>query len=455
MTVWPLRDIARLTFAMLLSFVFFSGAVPRIVSTEDLPRDVGVNYVFYGFVPGGNQPEIHVLAYEDGTRISVYDITALDVESSRPGSASLIAEETMNARELYKLQRGADTYFKVVADKKVSVFIFGGENRYSAYTFYPAADGRYVGKEFVFETGLGLDNIIFAVEDAIVTIYDSEDNEVSTFPLAESSSMVFTVNETAPFPFDRLKVYRVVSTGDIMIQNYGGLDGVFCPSTDGGFMGRVHFGYGGNQLFVFAYEPCTVAIYNLTVTGPVEWRTHAFAAAGEYLFMSARDHMIGTPWFDPPNHLFVSTGKTTVFKGGELEGHISRVFFFMNVVPGKYDSQKAEYFFWQDSSGPGAYIFAPAPAQVTIGDREYVLGADEHLNIHRTGLSHVESNRTIFIQVLNNQAEGWQRYLISATDFPATHPEMEEEGPLMTQYLIIGAAAVAVVAVVILRKRRP
>ena len=184
-----------------------------------------------------------IAAYEDDTNVEVRDLTLGTVRAQ----ATLASME----KKLVLLSNG--TRFEVVSDKMVSVLLLNYQQEPAAnvsegplpHTFYTSVDGTYVGKEFVFMASEQTNvipsavYIILALEKSTVTVTD-EDGGQNSYSLEVNS---YKDVELTPF-----KVYKIESTGNIMVQSmflrYDVSDPAYSivpcypvPCAQGGFVG--------------------------------------------------------------------------------------------------------------------------------------------------------------------------------------------------------------------------
>jgi len=149
---------------ILLSFILLLSST-LLIQTSSKPEEA---HVYYGYAPLGTTPSptwvfdevidkktivknltgltqvefLDVIGFEDDTHVELWDI----VTGQKTNSTVLRKLE----KETFMIKMG--TYFKVVSDKRVGVYLWGGANYYGlgATTFYPALDGGFVGRKFVF-----------------------------------------------------------------------------------------------------------------------------------------------------------------------------------------------------------------------------------------------------------------------------------------------------------------
>jgi hypothetical protein len=223
-----------------------------------------------------------IVASADDTNVEVYDLT----------TSIRISQGNLNdmGKLLVLLDNG--THFKVVSDKMVSVELLNYQQIPSAnalegplpHTYYTSVNGLYVDKEFVLMAseqtgntvsgqGTGTFYTILTVEKSTVTVTDDE---------GFSSSYSLDANSFKYIMLEPFKVYRIESTGGIMVQSGliagKGSVGNSCypiPAAEGGFVGTFfvarslknqEWGWDPEKAYGFmilASQDTTVKLYDL------------------------------------------------------------------------------------------------------------------------------------------------------------------------------------------------
>jgi len=241
-----------------------------------------LNKVIYNYTPPEGTAILDVIATEDDTYVEIWDILAKE----RIGSA------TLNKLEKYTTFIKFGTFFKVIANKRVSVLQSGGYWEYGATgdtTFYPADEGGFIGKRFTF-TPLSFPNayityrygsnfLCTALEDTEVVIYDSTGKEVTRFTLKQGESLPYNRgrlvnrrNKGHPTHGggDSI-IFRAESTGLILVRTATQRSFLAVPAVTGGWVGKLFVTPillavdepGSNQvLIIVPIEPGTVSIYD-------------------------------------------------------------------------------------------------------------------------------------------------------------------------------------------------
>ncbi|MEM3046983.1 MAG: hypothetical protein QW057_07885 [Candidatus Bathyarchaeia archaeon] len=439
-------------------------------------QEIGAGKVFYAWAPRTirEASKLDVVGLTDGTKVSVYDITG--------EPAKLMKEGTINRMGLLTVETEKETYYKVVSDKPVAVSVGAGnvvlERGPGGSMFYPAVDGSYVGKDFIFMAQSGgnttypyIGLTIYAVEDAAVTVKDSAGNEITSVVLTANS--FYDVSGLVR----RRQMVQVQSTGRIMIASWWGGRFTSLPSVTGDFIGRKFFGYinyyqivwevqpggrtswsnqGGQGMFiVYAYEPSDVKVYDLA-SGQLLYNK-TLGNVGDYWYVYGPTAPPPTSGNDPPStpydpnlapkHLrFESTGNIAVWSGdgGDSPAKIAQPAHWGETADITFTAGIDAKDFWFYAPQK-AVIFAPTDVNVNVNGSAKSLKKDTYLTL-TSGYYHVTSNNPIIVQVMAGASTDYYgTYLVSYADIPATAPETGGGFPLW----IAGVAAVAVIAVVV------
>ncbi|RLE64386.1 MAG: hypothetical protein DRN53_00950 [Thermoprotei archaeon] len=250
-----------------------------------------VEYVYYGYIPWNiywfkpkypHPREFEgVLIDEETVRSSAPLVIIGNHEDTHVKvfklPLQLLEEFTLGKMEYRIVRLPNATFFKVVTSKPTTVLLMGGApvdnwpeeppekwiNRVTIPMFLISTEGSYVGKEFIFLatchiTPPGWDGgtfRVFALEDSEVKLYDEKGEVVASFRLK--------ANEVKWLPLKGFRIYRLVSTGNIMACICTPRIGypMFYPSPTGGFVGKVFYGP-----FADKFEPETAYRYIITST---------------------------------------------------------------------------------------------------------------------------------------------------------------------------------------------
>lgn len=283
----------------LLSFMALTLHLTGYIAAAQSPE----GYVYYGYVPsriyrlvkriaiwGAELPE-WTLDNETETLateallvfIGNHENTAVKVESI-PGK-NLLAEFEFDKLEMKTISLPNSTFFRTTSDKPITLMLVGsyglvGANastfktnstmlQYTINTFFTSVEGGYVGKEFIFlavQPMVGVPYSVFALEDSDIEVYSEDGSRVS--------SLTLSANDVKALTFTAGRVYRLTSTGYVMVQSFGNDMTGFCayPSAEGGFSGKVFYGSG----FTPANWHGEIVETEMAVTGEKEARITIF-----------------------------------------------------------------------------------------------------------------------------------------------------------------------------------
>jgi len=464
-------------------YVFYAYAPPTVMNWTTVDPTISVTIYNYTRVPA----ELNIIGVEDQTRVEVYNLT----------DKSLTASFTVNRMQLRTLTLGSPatgvtpppevegSFVKVVSDKLVSVLLTGGGyNEMSAY--YPSTDGGYAGKEFIFKPVNGTwepqiyvwefeTSVVWGVENAHVTVYDAAGAKVTELDVAANAYRMIKLRPDS--------VYRLVSTGRVMVAGVSRESFMYAPSATGGFIGKTFYGFlggvgGGDKwigtrqsFIVIALENCEVNVYNLNRPG---WQ---IALQGPDIKKTLR---AGEYWFDTTFLLQAptridSTGKIIVIYGAG--GYGWGVSFAQPVTIPEYlgDDVKQivvrageEFKFYAPTS---AVVFSHEDADVMIDGSALTMDADDY-QVILGGMHTVQATGPLTVEVLSDanffvtgigswdfqrRLDSWATYLISTRFLEVTYQAPPTAGSI-TELLIYIAPIVAIpiiiVAVVVVWRRR-
>ena len=264
-----------------LMIFFFLVLAVHLISNPVLPDGAaGQEHVYYGYVPVGTDAgdpneypvrrnldelinsKIYNYTPPEGTAlldvIGIYDNTYVEIWG-------ILAKEMLDSRTINELEKWTvfikfGTFFKVVADKKVSVYQNGGHWSYEATgdtTFYPSDQGGFVGKSFTFTPPTfpdayiayryGSNFLATALEDADVTIYDSTGEKVTSFSLRQGTSLPYNQGRLAGRVDHGAStagggnsiIFHAESTGLITVRTLNQRSFLAVPAVTGGFVGKL------------------------------------------------------------------------------------------------------------------------------------------------------------------------------------------------------------------------
>jgi hypothetical protein len=467
------------------AYVYYGYAPPTVINWTSTDDDVRTDN--YTALPA----QLDIIGINDTTTIEVIDLSTGDV----------ISTTTLDRMEVHTVYLGRrvssttepdveGTYFKVVADKTVAVLLTGGSPQIFRSTYYPSTDGGFAGKEFIFKAVNGTyepviyvwewdTSVIFGLEPAHVTVYDENGNKLDEFDVS--------ANVRKWCKLISGKVYRVVSTGRIMIASIGVGSFTYAPSATGGFIGKSFYGLmtgggapAGSDIFagsfqsfmVMAQEDSEVSAYSLL---KAEWQRalgpdlKKTLKAGEVLFDTSFD--IQTPLrIESTGDIMVLFGRGCWGWGATFTSAITSPENIGDDVSNIAVDADTEVSFFAPT---GAVIFAPQSLSIVIDEAIISMKADEY-RVLMGGLHTIQSSAPVIVEVLSeansehsgaieqgyieNRFDNWATYLTATQTLEVTYPPPPPVGTLTELYTYIGAgvsaAVIAVVALVILRRRK-
>jgi hypothetical protein len=442
-------------------------------------------YVYYGVIPGpirfmGPVRELHgaidpsagwtleseasssllsVIAYEDGTDVKVYTL---------PGN-KLVSEATLGAMEKHYVELPNGTVFKVVTSKLATVMLLDtsmpNETTFEGptpATYYPATDGSFFGKEFIFIASQGLAGSpyrILALEDAKVTIY-KEDG--STF-----LSLSLKANEYKNIALSAFKGYKIVSTGYIAIQTSGlGWSterSFFIPAVEGGFVGKTFYTASTETGDWDPIEDCGFRISSLEDTEVEIWNVKfrrlietikVKGGIGKSIYPKAEEIMIKSK--KPISVAFIHNGSIARSYSWSYGSGVA----FMGVKPNEETT-----FFAPTNATVYIYVFASEDTRVIIDDVEMMLKADDYFVMDVPGFHKILADKNVVIQIMH-----WPKFppgqgivgfgtiipsVQTVNVTPGVKPApLTTEGFPMTYVIAAAVVAVGAVVGVLVMKRR-
>jgi hypothetical protein len=411
---------------------------------------------------------VAVVAAENDTNIRVYDLTL----------NSLISQDHIDSMEKHLVLLANGTIFKVVSDKQVSVLLLNYQNMPAAvvtegplpYTFYTDVNGLYVGTEFVLmasEQIMLSDNklyTILALEPATVTV-TRDDGQQNEYSLA--------ANTYKSLMFEPFRVYRIESTGKIMVQSgttFADLGGNWphryrlsypVPSAEGGFVGQFFVtrsakGWEANRDYGFrisASEDAQVKVYDLDTKQVIN---ELSVKGGSGIGFQPSAEAIGVQSDKPITLTYINNGSIGESKPANYGVGVMS----MGIRP----NQDTMIYLPVDAHIE-AYFFASEETQLTIDAFTWTIQADSPYQYSQPGTHMVQSDKNVILQnnFWPNEPENQGLWYagaaipcIETVDINPTVTLTPIGEAFPTLYVIIGAAAAvaAVVAIFLLRGRR-
>jgi len=409
---------------------------------------------------------IGVIAYTDETEVSVYMLP----------SNQLVEDETINEMEKLFVRLANGTFFKVHASKPVAVEFLGGNvggkeldpdmNQAALInSLYPAVDGGYVGREFVFIAAQGLTGLqyrILALEESEVTVYKEDGSTLTSFTLE--------ANEYRSLSLSAFKAYRVASTGNIMVQSFGRGRSMYVPSVEGMYSGTRFYtislpgtdtwdptvAYGFQ---IIAAEEAKVTIYDVEFRRQIDEFT---VPAGRNVTVQPDSHEIFIESDKPISVAYVHHGLRGAGGAGGGGWAYGAGLTYMGVSPGE-----TAYVYVPVSASQESYLFVYKDGTiVTIDGAPLEFDADQFIPL-ASGLHEVETTENVLIQIVH-----WPRFpefqaiqnfgavvpaieTLNVRETVELQPVVEGEDATMTYiYAAVAVVAIAAVAVVYFLKVR-
>jgi aspartate 1-decarboxylase len=402
---------------------------------------------------------IVIIAIKNNTQVDVFNLD----------NGSLISEATINSMQRCYAVFKNGTAFKVVTSELTNVLLlnYGSVPPSNAtsgpvpVTFYQSTDGAYVGKEFIFMgSGLGynLDYLILALENAKVTV-TRDDGDIQQFSIAAN-----TWEEPIWRPF---RIYKVVSTGNIMIQSgrlpdaWGEPRTLCVPSVDGGFMGNTFYSWSQTSwdltenygFRASAAQDTKITVWNLETQQKI---LTADIQAGSGFGFKPQAPAIIVKSDQPVTLEYIHNGSLENREGTGMYGAYGSGVAYIGVKP---DEDTA--FYLPVDSYVEAYIFASENTDITIDwTLNWTIQANTYYSLSTPGTHIIRANKNVVIEVLNwpfepeyqgLQYEGVQIPSIQTVDVvpDVSLTPLGESFPIT--YVIIGVAAAAIVGLAVMQ----
>ena len=445
-------------------------------------------YTYYGFIPAkiyrynltieddpnsgwrlaGNATTVALVAI-----VGITDYTHVKVTDQ--SNDTLVSETTINSMQKHYVILPNGTFFKVETSELVGVLlinygtmtnlIYNNETFSPApNTFYQSTNGAYVGKEFILISSQTHGNVqysiqyaVFALEKSTVTVTREDGDE---------HQYTIDVNGWKELMLDSFKAYKIVSTGNIMIQSgrpvdiWGDARTFYIPAAvGGGFVGQTFYSWsasGGSWDFVESYgfrvsatQNTKITVYSLETKQPI---LTADVPGGSGFGFKPQPNAFVVQSDHPVLLEYVHNGSLANSQGhnGTYGAYGSGVGFF-----GVKPNEDTPFYLPMDSFVE-AYVFASEDTTITLDDYTYTVKADSHYLLTMPGTHIIRSNKNVIVETLNwpNQPEN-QGLLYDGTQVPCVQTADAVTNVTLTPleglpflYIIIGAA-VAIIAVVV------
>ena len=474
--------------------IFYSPLLVRVHLSQGSP-----DFTYYGVVPSriyrynltdtgdrnslwrldtgsvGNSSLLTIAAADDNTHVKVYNLM----------DNSVLDQFEINSMEKHFVLLANGTMFKVVSNNQVSVMLLNSHSIPAAtareltlpYCFYMSTDGLYVGKEFVIMgSGQGIsdtDYMILALEKARVTV-TKDDNTQYSYSLDANSYKNMLLS-----PF---KVFRIESTGNIMIQSsyIAGKSGenVPCfpvPSAEGGFVGKFfltkslksqEWGWDPIRDYGFritASEDTQVKVYDLETKLEISELTIKGGSGGRF----QTEAVAIAVQSDKPitlslihNGSIEQTATNPSITGNGMYASYGHGVLFVGIQP-----NEDTMIHMSTEAHIEAYFFANEETQLTIDGDIRTVHASSPLSYNLPGTHTVQSDKNVVLQInfwpLEPDYQGleYTGAIIPCVETVNVNPEVTlvpigEGFPIMYVVAGIAVAAVAVIMGLFVMRRR-
>lgn len=345
------------------------------VNDDQVVSFLAASSQLYGYAIPGTW--LRIVGTQDNTYVRVIN---LDDGSNIKENMDLDRYEIWNVYPL------PGTYFKVEASNRVLGYESDFISQWGHTTFIPSMNSGPVGQEFIFYYFRSEASrfYIFAIEDAIVNVYDKSDNQIVSREINAGDYWELTLTNA---------VYRITSTGLVAMETVAGNGYTTVPAANGTGVGSLfYFATDGDfrgSFAVFAYQNSDIDVYDLN-SDLLLYSQHI--NQGEYWMQTD----VGTQQLR-----LESTGMVEVWAGDNedfgIEGLGDDISF-----AGGYGSQE----FYLHSLRDGSVFFAPFDdTQIDVDGSKYELDKDEFFHLEGCCyFRHVISNKPILIQTLGRDS---------------------------------------------------
>jgi len=336
------------------------------------------SYVYYGYSIRADA-RITLVGFEDNTQYNVVDIS----------NQQTLRQGTLNRVQSITFTIGRVTPFKIVSTRPISAHLWYDCCNFGGSTSYPAVEGFLrTGTEFIFVIPVlssANEFLVFAFDDANVTIQDASGNIVTSFNLPRGRYW-----RTTGAPLAAGRLYRLTASGRVCLQSNVGNGYTAVPSSNGRDMGRYFLfataGWGGGAIAVFAYEDCEITITNID-TG-VNLEQNLPLRRGQTYF---RRGVGQNRW------RLEATGNVAVW-AGDIEGGTTIADMGDDTTINQGNGGRE---FFINTQRFGAYIFVPYNnTEININGNIYIKNSDDFLYLPGYQDVHIVSSKSVVVQTM-------------------------------------------------------
>jgi len=458
-------------------------------------------HVYYGYVPPSTNLPANVDELINGTMVvtsippgnAILDIVGLEdgtyFEIWNIYTNTLLYSDTINKyeRKFYFLEYGL--FFKVVSTKRIGVMLSGGSLAYHPglmdttqtpwggfSTFYPAVTGGFRGREFIFMPAaashsasynkywIGYNLFLTALEGCEWEISDLVGRWSTGGKLSPREAFTTVLRTRKDFlgyegGAGYNIVYRLTSTGDVMVCSSVLGDFVAVPAVTGGYVGKLFYSpltltYKEEEraavFIVLPLEPGKVTVYDDSLNVIAERTfTESEVEGGEFwaYTLAVNDSV--------RFKLIVKSEGNICFMVGQTEGQPLLEFLGDDITfMGARPNQEIRFY-----APTMAILFAPEDLTATIDGSTVQMRKDE-FRLIESGPHTVKANKHIIVQILASGSawDDWGSYLIEPLDLDITFniPDkfLEKAQDITTIIYTASATTIIAIAAILLIMRR-
>jgi hypothetical protein len=357
-------------------------------------------YSYYGYSIRQNS-QITIVGFRDGTQ---YEITNLNTRQP-------MSRGVLNRGQSTTFTVRSPVPFKIASNHPISAHLWYDCCSVGGSTSYPAIDGFLrTGTEFTFVVPVvnGYNEfLVFAYEDASVTIRDRSGTQVTAFNLRRGQYW-----RTTGAPLRAGDLYNLTSTGRVSLMSNTANGYASVPSSNGRDIGRYFLfathDWGGGAIAVFAYEDTQITIVDID-TGTVLENSRALSRGQTYFRLG-----VGRKRWQ-----LTATGNVAVW-AGDVEGGTTIADMGDDTTINQGNGGRE---FFLNTQRFGAYVFIPYDnTVVSVNGNPQTRNADDYIYLQGNQNVHIVSTKPVVVQTMGGNfglaGDDWGTILL--TPFPET-----------------------------------